>query len=189
MPRRLIEIFHIGGQVRFRLSDTGSPEPYTALSYCWRGEQHVKNTIKTLSRYLESIDITDLPATVRDAIRVTERPGIRKIRIDAFCIVQDDPVDKACEMSQMPLVYSQATVTIAASRAKAVDEGFLHDRPRIRDLFPDPTFEMPIHCSKNKLDSVVLLPKIRQESEPLDYRGWALQERSLSARIIDFGSL
>ena len=71
----------------------------------------------------------DLPATMRDAVIVTEKLGIMNLWIDALCIVQDDTIDKAREIAQMPLIYSQAIVTIAASRASGVEKGFLHDKP------------------------------------------------------------
>ena len=43
--------------------------------------------------------------------------------------LQDDADVKARKISQMPLVYSQATVTMVASRASEANGGFLRDRP------------------------------------------------------------
>jgi hypothetical protein len=135
------------------------------------------------------IDKQALPSSVRDAVLVAEKIGIKYLWIDAFCIVQDDQGDKNWEIVQMPLIYSQATVTIAASRAKAVGDGFLHDRLRMGEETPDQVFELPYRCSDNKLGSVVLLPKIQPSTEPLDLRAWPLQERFLSPRILEYGSL
>jgi hypothetical protein len=106
-----------------------------------------------------------------------------------FCIIQDDLLDVAREIAQMPLIYSQATVTITASRATRVDEGFLQDRPKMADDSPNQVFELPFRCSNDKLGSVVLLPQVEPSTEPLDMRAWALQERFLSPRILEYGTL
>jgi hypothetical protein len=48
--------------------------------------------------------------------------------VDAFCIIQDDEQDIQKEISLMPHIYGAAAVTIAASRTKNVQKGFLDDR-------------------------------------------------------------
>ena len=193
MPTRVLEIVKRPGQNRshLRLLETGSmePEPYAALSYCWGGPQPVTTTNDSYPRHSLIIDKQALPASVRDAVLVVEKIGIRYLWIDAFCIVQDDQEDKNWEIVKMPLIYSQATVTIVASRAKGVTEGFLHDRSRMGEETADQVFELPYRCSDNKLGSVVLLPNIQWSTEPLDLRAWPLQERFLSPRIVEYGSL
>jgi hypothetical protein len=193
MPTRVLEIVKRPGQNRshLRLLETGSmePEPYAALSYCWGGPQPVTTTNDSYPRHSLIIDKQALPASVRDAVLVVEKIGIRYLWIDAFCIVQDDQEDKNWEIVKMPLIYSQATVTIVASRAKGVTEGFLHDRSRMGEETADQVFELPYRCSDNKLGSVVLLPNIQWSTEPLDLRAWSLQERFLSPRILEYGSL
>jgi hypothetical protein len=89
----------------------------------------------------------------------------------------------------MPLIYSQATVTITASRANRVEEGFLQNRPRMAEDIPSLIFELPFRCSNNQLGSVVFLPRVERSKEPLDIRAWALQERFLSLRVLEYGSL
>ena len=54
--------------------------------------------------------------------------NIKYLWVDAFCIVQDDQEDKTFEIAQMPNVYYNSTLTIAASRATNVREGFLEER-------------------------------------------------------------
>lgn len=89
----------------------------------------------------------------------------------------------------MPLIYSQAAVTIVASRARGVADGFLHERPKIGADNPDQVFELAFRCSDNRLGSVVRLPEIKSPTELLDLTAWPLQERFLSPRVIEFGSL
>ena len=50
-------------------------EQYTALSYCWGGDQLVKTTTKNLQDYTNGMHIQTLPAGIRDAITATNAPG------------------------------------------------------------------------------------------------------------------
>jgi hypothetical protein len=86
----------------------------------------------------------------------------------------------------MPYIYSQATVTVSASRAGGVREEFLHDRrpPNIESLFP--TLNFSYRCQNGETTLISLAPENKEESiEPLSNRGWALQERLLSSRVIE----
>jgi hypothetical protein len=96
-------------------------------------------------------------------------------------------MDKAIEISTMPAVYSQAAVTILASRAESVRGGFLH----MRNPYDKSIFEVPYRGSEDRMASIVLVPELarpRNSKEPLALRAWALQEKLLSPRILDYGS-
>jgi hypothetical protein len=174
--------------LQLRESGSEEPQPYAALSYCWVGEQEVRTTNSTLHRHLTRLNEKDLPATVRDAVLVTERLGITQIWIDSLCIIQDNIHDKTVELAQMPLVYNQATVTIVASRATSVQEGFLRPRSSISGQNPQILFQLPYTNSKGVNGSLAVYPHI-EATEPLDFRAWALQERYLSPRILEYGTL
>ncbi|RDL34714.1 uncharacterized protein BP5553_07842 [Venustampulla echinocandica] len=187
MPKRVIEVlrFDVLSQnhsLRLceRLFENG--EPYAALSYCWGTEGQIVTKYENIAQHLERID-TQLPATVTDALRIAVELGIRYVWIDALCIIQDDFHDKIQEISQMPLVYSQATVTIVASRARCVQEGFLYKRTSSQNVF-----KLPCRCPSGQTGAVLLQPWIETCREPLDSRAWALQERLLSPRVLDYGS-
>ncbi|KAG4443091.1 hypothetical protein IFR05_001417 [Cadophora sp. M221] len=187
MPTRLIEI----AGANHRLYETaGRPvESYAALSYCWGTAGQLMTTRGTYQSHMAGIDPQILPATVRDAVEVTRKLGIKYIWIDSICIIQDDASDKAIEIMQMELVYSQATVTIMASRAKSVHEGFLQERLPTTSGFRDNQFQLPYRCLNGDLDTVTLVPSLDDDfTEPLNTRGWAMQERFLSARIIEYGT-
>lgn len=188
MQTRVIEILHVRGKRVLRLRETRSEKsvPYAALSYCWGGEQDVCTTNKTLHRHLIRINSADLPATVRDAILVTEKLGLRWVWIDSFCILQDDDYDKAIEIGQMPLIYNQATITIVASRALHVNEGFL--RSRYTGESPETMVRLPRTYADGKVDTVTFRSPIETITEPLDFRAWALQERYLSPRNLEYRS-
>jgi hypothetical protein len=107
------------------------------------------------------------------------------LRVDSLCIIQDDPEDVTLEISRKPSVYRNATVTIAASRAKNVFESLLRDRPS-----PDVIFQLPCLPPGEEMGLIQLFPNASggEEEEPLDCRGLALQECLLSTRILDYGT-
>ena len=188
MPTRLIEITKVEDDIKLKVKATkGSPtEPYCALSYCWGGEQSVKSTNELLPKWEDSIPWADIPQTLRDAVRVCCKLNIKYLWVDALCIVQDNPDEKAVEISQMQNVYCNSTLTIAASRAAKVSEGFLADRSGTP--FPDEVFNFPYKAKRlANLGSVTLI-RTQINPEPVDTRGWCLQERLLSPRTLEFGS-
>jgi len=187
MPTRIIEIQVGQGWpvLHLKENEQGKAEPYAALSYCWGGEQAVKTTLDSIYRHRTRINIGDLSESIQGAIFTTIELGLRFIWIDALCIIQDDPLDKELEIATMPHVYSQATVTITASRAKGVEEGFLQDRV----LNIPQMFKLPYKCPNGEIDTIIFFPGLEESSAPLDQRGWALQERLLSTRILEYGPL
>jgi hypothetical protein len=62
--------------------------------------------------------ISSLPKTFQDAICVTRRLGIKYLRIDALCIIQDSEEDWRREASLMERVYAEAYLNIAATASK-----------------------------------------------------------------------
>jgi hypothetical protein len=59
----------------------GGPQPLAAT----------KSNIQTL---ISGVEIDRPPQTLKDAVYVTRRLGIRYLWIDALCIIQDSPEDK-----------------------------------------------------------------------------------------------
>lgn len=67
---------------------------------------------KTTRRKVVEIKFEELPATLKDAIVITESIIIKHLWVDALCIFQDDNNDKAFEVTQKGSVYTQTTVVI-----------------------------------------------------------------------------
>lgn len=194
MPTRLLEIeyFQNSKYPRLRLRESFEQEcvPYAALSYCWGGDQPVKTTTENTYQHLIRLNYTELPATIRDAITISWRLGFRYLWIDSLCIVQNESRDKNYEIGQMPSIYSQATVTISASCAASVREGFLHDRMPLNSKSQILSLTFPNRCENGSRNLITLIPRAKEEeelAEPLSNRGWALQERLLSTRVIEYG--
>jgi len=166
-------------------------EPYVALSYCWGKGSQLMTTTESLPQFLLKINLHDLPQTIKDAIRVTCNLGIQWLWVDSLCIIQDDNYDQVEQIHQMPKIYGSATLTIMASRASDVHEGFLQERSTVLKL-DNPNFSLPYLPRSGQMENVILTSELSREDqifiEPLDSRAWCLQERFLSRRILEFGS-
>ncbi|CAK7218432.1 hypothetical protein SBRCBS47491_003507 [Sporothrix bragantina] len=202
MPTRVLHILgsQDPGEVRLCLLETSTlakPEPYVALSYCWGGEQKTKTIKANLSRFLDEAQglppWQTLPATIRDAVTATRELGFRYVFVDAFCIVQDDDGDKLREIAQMARIYSEATVTILASRAAAAADGFLGPRPspvpNIPPEYCDLVCRLPVRCVGGAADDVLLAQFSFENAtlDPIYTRAWTLQEQLLAPRTLVYG--
>jgi hypothetical protein len=187
MPTRLIRITAGASWPVLQLQETSRMEAkrYAALSYCWGGPQEVRTNLDSYRQHATRINIGDLPDSIQGAVFVAIELGLEYIWIDALCIIQDDTADRDIELALMPSIYSQATVTISASRASSVKDGFVQGR----NAHIERAFKLPYQCSNGDIGSVIFFPQILRPIEPLDQRGWALQEKLLSTKILDYGTL
>jgi hypothetical protein len=178
LPSRVIDV------ETMRLCKTGERETgtYAALSYCWGGDQLMKTTSHNISSKMRGIALEDLPPTQRDAVEVCIQLKIQYLWIDALCIIQDDKNDVAREISQMGMIYSRATLVIAASRAKSVYDGFLAE---IVD-YSQEAIMLPARFSPTCEGEIGILevPMECSGREPLNQRGWTYQEISLASRAL-----
>lgn len=188
MPRRVIEVLDSHGSESLCLKETSGmkAESYVALSYCWGGDQKMKSTKDSAPRWRAGIPWSSLPKTLQDAITVCRKLRQRYLWVDAFCIIQDDDNDKLSEIIKMPEIYNNAMLTISASRAAGVTEGFLLDYAT--QNFTPNIFEIPYRTIDNTLLRVIVMEQKVYQSEPLDTRGWCLQESILSPRLLLFGA-
>lgn len=173
---------------------------YAALSYCWGPKpQQVLLTKATMAKLMAGITVRDLPLSLQHAILVTRQLGLQYLWIDALCIIQDCPNDKAKELAQMPHIYKSALITISAAVAETCHEGFLHDRPelaaRIDALFCLPLVWDLLQPDGERASEIFLSPddtcgfEIKSfEDEIIESRAWTFQEAWLAPRLLIFGS-
>ena len=184
LPTRVLDVSD--SQV-IRLCDTGGrPGAYTALSHCWGlPNKTFLTTQETIADMKAGFAIEQAPATFRDAISITRILGFHYLWIDSLCIIQHDTADWSREAARMGSVYANAYLTIAAANAKDDNDGFLQ-------LRRDELTPVRIISSTGNSAQVYLWTQANIEEdeieEPLDTRGWALQEQRLSRRILRFGS-
>lgn len=179
---------------------------YLALSHCWGppAEMRFKLLASNIDVCYEGIDFTGLSKNMQDAITTTISLGFSYIWIDSLCIIQKDDKgnevgkiatvwrkDWETEAKKMGSVYSAAACTIASTGSSTCTEGCFHSRS-IKSLQP---------CKIGVSSLSALSPKwiyARKDDvfefersvdlAPLNTRGWAMQERLLSRRILHFGA-
>jgi hypothetical protein len=178
---------------------------YAALSYCWGPFDPENPPFRLLkgnrADLLERLPLSELPATIVDAIDFTRRLGIDYIWIDRLCILQDDDADWRAQAAKMCDVYEGATLTVAALAAASGDEGIYQPR--------EPRPSVRVRCATQDQEVGHMRVARRLDpgpTAPLDLRspytsafeqelglglwnkrGWTMQERLISRRVVYLG--
>jgi hypothetical protein len=107
-----------------------------------------------------------------------------------LCIIQNSPDDWEDQCRKMSQIYMGSMVTIAGPAAVGAESGFLHPRR----LLGQTTLQMADGKASGEVtithfgvfeNPYLLHP---EQASPLAQRGWVVQERLLSHRILYFGS-
>jgi hypothetical protein len=164
---------------------------YAALSYCW-GTKAPSIALHrgTIDQLRAGVPLERLDATIRDAVIVVRAVGLEYLWVDALCIFQDDTEGKAHEIAHMHEIYRNATFTLIASRAAAVQEGFLDKREPADPEEPRGGLQVRyLVDAGTTLDrDVRLYPSKREKLESWYQRAWTLQEVLLSGRLLQYST-
>jgi hypothetical protein len=135
---------------------------------------------KTLEARLVRMSWSEIPKTFQNAIEVARQLGINYLWIDSLCIIQDDIDDWAQESSQMWYIYANSSLTIAASAAENAAQGFLNERTQsyVSMMSKAHNLTFTVRDDLHEMDNL--------KSDLLATRGWVLQERLLSCRVLYF---
>ena len=166
---------------------------YAALSHCWGKAQPLTTTSENLSEHLIAIQLERLPKTFREAVLLARQLDLQYIWIDSLCIIQDSKADWDAESAKMAKVYAGAAVTIAATSAKDGREGLFVAKDTLNKAVP---FSMAnsqgekttVYIRSVGNDHHAMSRNNLFDAHPLSRRGWVLQERLLSTRILMFTS-
>ena len=196
-PTRLLEIS--GQAVRLIVtSDHVMYGSYLTLSHCWGANPpRLKLTRDTASVLAEGLLIDSLEPTYRDALCVTRSLGHRYLWIDLFCIYQGaDDVSKqdwTRESVLMDQIYAGCALNISAADARDGNGGCYSQRTENRALAPiivswsQHANQKPTYYELRRADmNSQALDGYRQS--PVFKRGWIVQERMLTPRVLHFVS-
>ncbi|KAK1749910.1 heterokaryon incompatibility protein-domain-containing protein [Echria macrotheca] len=182
-PTRLIEV-RDPRHPRLVISAEDIPQnttlSYIALSYVWGSNQAYTLTEASLSDLRRGLDPARLPKTLSDAIAATYQLGFMYLWIDALCIIQDSPGDKALELPRMADTYKESVLTLIIASATAASDGFL------KTPSPARFFLQPFQVGSG-LTFGYRTP-YKASADPISSRAWTLQERVLSRRLLIFSS-
>ena len=191
LPTRLLYLGSLtSDRVHLVLTDETWPSvPYATLSHCWgTGTANpFRLTRETMPRFMEGLDTSSLPATFRDAVVATKKLELVYLWIDSLCIIQGDEADWQVESSKMHAVYGNGFCNIAAAGAMNTQGGLFQHR-EVSQVRPCMIWA---RIGKIEEQGYVVLCKDTWTSNftesPLLRRGWVVQERILSRRMIHFG--
>ncbi|RSL71758.1 hypothetical protein CEP53_001373 [Fusarium sp. AF-6] len=199
LPSRLISIDapilgETTPQARLVLTDSlpkDETTEYCALSHSWGRSSPLRLLEDNLEGLLKSINTSLLSKNIQDALVVAHRLEFKYIWVDSICIIQNSAQDWRTEAAKMGDVYAGAFLTIAATGSNSGDGGCFHER--------DPVVFNRCEIGVSSVDELMPVRRYICQDDltdlrhgvdiaPLNRRGWVLQERLLSRRILHFGS-
>jgi hypothetical protein len=154
---------------------------WIALSHQWGSAPHFSTTRLNLDDHLQGLEVENLPATFRDAVRVTRALHCDYLWIDSICIIQGPDGDFNEEARRMEEVYSGAHCVLAASCSSSHFCGFLSPRNHRDYVGLSRESETPLYVCEmiDDFQTHVL-------NGGLNSRGWVMQEHALARRTIFF---
>ncbi|KAF5245257.1 hypothetical protein FAUST_1912 [Fusarium austroamericanum] len=166
----------------------GELPEYVALSYVWgdTGAKSLNLSSKNVSQLSQQINDQNekVARTISDAIKVAKRLGFQYLWADSLCVIQkksngDDAKARESQLKQMDSIFGHAKVVLVASAGKNSEAGLVGvSSPReatqmAREVKPNVNVLLPVEYDKSY--------------GKWDTRGWTLQEKLLSRRLLVFG--
>lgn len=196
LPTRLVDV---SNPAIIRVVDTldlSVDIAYFTLSHRWGSSTIVSLTSKTYDMFYEEIPSSLLSKTFAEAIQLTHLLGVRYLWIDSLCIIQDSKEDWLHESSMMGEVYAHGTLNIAATAADDGDRG-IFGGDMAKDMLM-PRYVSSCQWGGSDDQDYIIYPEVDPkfpevwknvvEETPLGQRGWVLQERIISPRVVHFAA-
>ncbi|EXL64694.1 hypothetical protein FOPG_19051 [Fusarium oxysporum f. sp. conglutinans race 2 54008] len=145
---------------------------YVALSYTWGSDQDfAKSTASNLDDMTKCLPWDKLAKTIQDAI------------------IHEEVIDQIPMAARFGQYYQNATLTIAATGAISSSDGLFLRRPAL-EFDPEPVI-LKQNTNGGETDVFIIQPPtpswgLAIQNAALLTRGWAIQERVLSKRILHF---
>ncbi|KAM5527900.1 heterokaryon incompatibility protein [Fusarium oxysporum f. sp. phaseoli] len=200
MPKRLLDVGQFSDTtLQLFATSRDAEKSYAIASYAWgvgpqaKAIQQARTTQTNIEHRMSyGVELTSLPRTVRDLVKVARRIGHRYLWLDAFCIIQDDPDDRDNQLKTIVDFYKRADILISAASASQSDEGFL--QPRSIEQSYGNIFDLRYKwsVSGHEVQGSLLFSEkdlnCASDKNPVDMRIWTFQEHFVSTRVISFGS-
>ncbi|KAI8711862.1 HET domain-containing protein [Fusarium sp. LHS14.1] len=183
MPTRVIDVGNPQQRrlPRLIITSPSMEDKYLALSYCWgpATDTYALNA-STMEDMLNGMDESRLVAAHRDTMSLARSLGVQFVWIDALCIIQGNKEDWERESNLMARVYGNSTLTVSAGRSADARNSFIINNYKQ----PAPCCEIPLDEGQGNV-----LVGLRRSSDygVVETRGWCLQEKKWSRRIVFFG--
>lgn len=185
LPTRVVDVGSSNEHTKLITTDGKTSKPYVALGYSWGKSPNLRLLAKDLLSYSQrGIPFKAMPKSVQDAVIITRTLGVQYLWVDALCIMQDSSSDWDKEAAMMGDIYSNATVVMKAASTADCQDGLY--RARERDEVAD--LNLKVELEDGSLGFASLRIESLVTEEPLDGRGWCLQESWLARRMLVLGS-
>jgi hypothetical protein len=165
---------------------------YVALSHCWGENPNLLTlTLENQHKLRTGVPVTELTKTFRESVITAASVGYSFLWIDSLCIIQDSQEDWKRESETMRDVYRHAEFTIVASASWSGKEGLF----RPQDPLPNHPCVLGVRARKGDATAIYAIPsqmdiektrRVELELCKWNRRGWCLQERALSRRVVYF---
>ncbi|KAK3312603.1 heterokaryon incompatibility protein-domain-containing protein [Apodospora peruviana] len=157
---------------------------YVALSYVWGEVSTVRLTATSRPGLLLPGGIEKawqgIPRTIKDAIELVRKLGVRYLWVDALCLIQNDPDDVSRGVKIMDEIYERSWLTIIAASGHNANGGLpgIHENSRCSSAAVPITEDVSVGL-------FVPLDRLLKCSV-YETRAWTFQEQLLARRAVYF---
>ena len=185
-PRRLIKIRSAQDICLQETMDLPIDVRYATLSHRWGNAAEAALWRAVVVSPGGTLSMATAPQILHDVALLLSQLSIPYLWIDALCIDQDSETDWLIESAKMGQIYSNGYLNISAVAANNATEGLFPGIKKSANLIMQ--VRLRSHMREVQFSLNPTREWLRQvEHAALSRRGWVLQERLLSPRIVHFG--
>lgn len=166
-----------------KVISSSQTERYAALSYVWGPTTAPMLTGDTLMRYTSPCGLRQcpIPQSILDAMQLLRELGERFLWVDTLCIVQDDPNDRAQQLSIMDSIFQSAYIVVVAAAGSDAYAGL----PGVQSTRCIQKRQTEII---NGVQFITAQPALQDALEETIWktRGWTFQESLVASRLLVF---
>ena len=168
-----------------RVAQVTELQDYVCLSYVWGTDTSFQTTFETIDDLGKpnSLAGSEVPRTIRHAMRACAALGKRYLWVERLCIIQDEEENpsKQTQIDAMGEIYGSAWLTIVAIEGTSADYG-LHGVSPSLERVPSYQIYLGGEGLSEKIPSLSSICNDRMWTT----RGWTYQEAILSPRLLFF---